>query len=93
MFNYTNSMLAILEKANLISHEAASTLSKELGSAIHQHRYDDAVAMIEEIAGKVDNFVTEPWNTDIAKLERRIAELEQAAARKASPKVAKLKVG
>ena len=78
MFNYTNSMLAILEKANLITHEAAEKLSTELGSAIHQHRYNDAVIMIEDIMEKTKTFVSEPWLNDIAKLERRVALLEKA---------------
>ena len=77
MYNYVNTVLAILERARLITPEAGTKLSKELQSGIHQSRYEDAVAMVKEVENKISKLVDEPWNTDVAKLELRIKNLEQ----------------
>lgn len=90
-------MLAILEKANLVTHEAAEKMSKEMGGMIHRSTYIDAKMMVDEVADKIGDFVAEPWIAEIERLERRVAQLEKqlvakVEVKKATP-VAKVKVG
>lgn len=93
MENYTNTALAILEKAGVVTHDGATQLSKDLVTKIHQHRYEDSLAMVEEVIEKYKDFAAQPWQTDIARLERRIVSLEQQLGAKVEAKVAKHKAG
>lgn len=49
MYNYTNTALAILTRAGLISEEAGEKLSKEMASKIHPATYKEALSMIDNI--------------------------------------------
>lgn len=78
MFNYFNTVVAILERAKLITSEAAKKLSSELSTQIHQSNYESAVQMVKDVEAKLKDIplVSEPWILEIKKLERRIEELE-----------------
>jgi hypothetical protein len=82
-----NTICAVLEEAHLITHDAASKLATHMQNNIHQSRYDDALLMVKKASGDVEKFVDEPWLGDIARLENRVAELEE----KLQAKVAKKK--
>lgn len=71
-----NTICAILEEAHLITHEAAEKLATHMQNSIHQSRYEDALVMVQKASNDVKQFVDEPWLGDIARLERRVAELE-----------------
>lgn len=85
---YNNTVIAILEKAGLITHEAGEELAKQLVDKIHPARYPDALNLVEAASEKIKDFAAEPWLADIARLERRVVELE-----KERKPVAKQKVG
>jgi hypothetical protein len=82
-----NTFCAILEESHLITHEAAAKLATHMQNNIHQSRYEDAVLMVKKASNDVKQFVDEPWLSDIARLERRVSELESQL----KPKVAKSK--
>lgn len=85
---YNNTVLAILEKAGLITHEAAEELAKQLVDKIHPAQYPAALNLVEEASAKIKEFAAEPWLAEIGRLERRLSALEE----KVKP-VAKQKVG
>lgn len=57
---------------------------------IHPAQYPAALTLVEEAAEKIKDFAAEPWTSDVARLERRVAELEKHLNK---PVVAKQKVG
>jgi hypothetical protein len=92
MFNPT--VIAMLEKSGVITHEAGEALAKELVDKIHPARYDDALRLVEAALEKVKTVKAEPWAGDIAILQQKVAALEkQLASKEGAKKVANLKVG
>lgn len=83
---YNNTVIAMLEKAGLITHEAGEELAKQLVDKIHPARYQDAIAMVEAASAKVKQFAAEPWIGDIARLEARIGALETQLEAKVAKK-------
>jgi hypothetical protein len=94
MYNYTNTMLAILVKLNLLTKEGAQEWSTKLGSEIHRADFQDALQTIDKVTDEVGDFLVEPWLKEAAKihtfvdgleklvgdLELRIADLEKKLA-------------
>lgn len=81
-----NTFCAILEEAHLITHEAASKLATSMQGGIHQSRYEDALAMVQKATDDVKQLADEPWLGDIARLERRVADLENQLQAKVAKK-------
>ena len=77
-----NTFCAVLEEAHLLTHDAAAKMATHMQNSIHQSRYEDAVEMVQKVSQEVKQFVDEPWLGDIARLERRVAELETQLAAK-----------
>lgn len=49
MYNYTNTALAILTRAGILSEEIGEKLSKEMASLIHPATYSEALKMIDKL--------------------------------------------
>lgn len=49
MYNYTNTALAILTRAAIITEEEGEKLSKEMASLIHPATYAEALKMIDKL--------------------------------------------
>lgn len=49
---------------------------------IHPAQYPAALTLVEEASAKIKEFAAEPWTSDVARLERRVAELEKGLAAK-----------
>jgi hypothetical protein len=74
-------MLAILVKAKVLTEEAAIQLSEALKSEIHRSEFVDAKQTIENVTGRIEKFISEPWLADIARLTKRVEELEAKAVK------------
>ncbi len=76
LYNYTNTTLALLVKMGLLTEEAGTYLSQELGKKIHFDRYKQSFETVEELAKELDEkqkkFLAEPWMVHIRNIERQL---------------------
>lgn len=77
-----NTLMAVLQKANLLTPQAAKKMAIKMQNSIHQSNYEDAVRMVEEVCDDVKSFVAEPWLERISVLEEKIAKLEKGLTKK-----------